>query len=536
MLKKMFIQGTYVLNKNRDNVDSLNVFPVPDGDTGTNMSLTMESAISEIANIDNLDVSDVAKAVANGSLMGARGNSGVILSQILRGFEDGCKEKKLLTIKDFANALKLASNTAYKAVMKPIEGTILTVILEISEKAMELSNTEINLNNFFVTLINHAETTLDKTPQQLDVLKQAGVVDAGGKGLIFILKGFYNAYTGQEETVKDTEETIEGTIKKEINKIHNQFQSEEDIKYGYCTEFIIKGFKLDGSNLKKQIVDFGDSMLVVGDENIIKVHIHTNNPGLVLEKGLQIGELVDIKIDNMRNQHKNRIFTEKEDNSRKLKEYGFISVAIGEGLYNIFKDLNVDKIIQGGQTMNPSTEDIVKAINELNAKNVFILPNNSNIILAANQAKEISKKNVIIIPTKTIPQGISAMLQFDNTANVKTNEEKMIEAIESVKSIQVTYSVRDSQFDNLKINNGDILGLYEGKIVKVGNDINSLTLDIVNESIEDDIEILTIYYGEEINEEQVTELSQEFNKKYSNIDIEVYYGGQPLYYYIISME
>lgn len=522
----MFIQGNNLLYKNRDVVDSLNVFPVPDGDTGTNMSLTIDSALNEISKLENPTIENVSKSAAKGSLMGARGNSGVILSQILRGFEKGCRGKETLTVMDLADALKQASDTAYKAVMKPIEGTILTIIRETSERALELSNNNMDFNDFFSAIIAHADSVLEKTPQMLDVLKQAGVVDAGGKGLIYILKGFWEALSGKE---------IAQPEKKEIHTSHEEEISDTHIEFGYCTEFIIRGNDLNTDKFKEKIKSFGDSLLVVGDEELIKVHIHTNNPGRVIEFGLETGELVDIKIDNMRHQHSNKHISEN-DVRKDAEKYGFITIAMGEGLSNIFNDLNIDKVIQGGQTMNPSTEDILKAVNEINAENIFVLPNNSNIILAANQAKELSEKNVIVIPSKTVPQGITAMLEFDPTSSPAENEENMTEALSNVSTVQITYSVRDSKFNDLDIKKDDILGIYDGEIDTVGNNVSKVATDVLKKAIDEDHEILTIYFGEDISEEEANELASLIEEDYEDLDIEVYYGGQPLYYYIFSIE
>lgn len=522
----MFIQGNNLLYNNRDAVDALNVFPVPDGDTGTNMSLTLDSASNEISKIQNPSIENVTKSAAKGSLMGARGNSGVILSQILRGFEKGCRGKKILTADDFANALKEASDTAYKAVMKPIEGTILTIIREASNRALQVSNDSIDLNDFFSAIISHAESVLDRTPEMLDVLKQAGVVDAGGKGLIYIFQGFWEALSGKE---------ISQPQKREIHDGNERDISSDDIEFGYCTEFIIQGNELNSEEFKDNIKGFGDSLLVVGDEDLIKVHIHTNNPGKILECGLNFGELIDIKIDNMRHQHTNR-YNFQESVSEKPQEYGFITIAMGEGLSNIFKDLNVDKVIQGGQTMNPSTEDILKAINEINAQSIFILPNNSNIILAANQAKELSEKNVIVIPSKTIPQGIASMLEFDPLVSPEENKEKMVKALSNVDTVQITYSVRDSRFNDLDIKKDDIMGIFNGEINTVGSDVLEVALDVLDNTFGEDKEILTIYYGDDVTEEEADKLASLIEERYPDIDIEVYYGGQPLYYYIFSIE
>ncbi len=522
----MFIQGNNVLYNNRDIVNSLNVFPVPDGDTGTNMSLTFDSAVNEILKIENPSIESVAKSASKGSLMGARGNSGVILSQILRGLEKGCRGKKSLTVQDFAQALKLASDTAYKAVMKPIEGTILTIIREASERALDLADSNDDFIDFFDMMILHIEEVLEKTPDMLDVLKQAGVVDAGGKGLILIIKGFWQAISGKE-IAKSQKQQTQSSAEKEI--------SNESIEFGYCTEFMIRGNGLDCEVFKNKIKGYGDSMLVVGDEDLVKVHIHTNNPGKVIEHGLELGELIDIKIDNMRHQHKNTLILE-ESLEKEFKKYGFIAVAMGKGLSSIFKDLNIDNVIEGGQTMNPSTEDILKAINEVNAENIFILPNNSNIILAANQAKELSDKNVIVIPSKTVPQGIASMLEFDLSAELEENEENMKDIISDVNTVQITYSVRDSKFNDLDIKKGDILGIYDGDITEVGNDVSTVAIDTLDKVINDDHEILTIYYGKEISEDESNEFHSLIEEKYPDIDVEIYFGGQPLYYYIFSIE
>lgn len=529
-LRKMILQGKNSLEANKSTVDSLNVFPVPDGDTGTNMSLTMGAAAREVQNIKGGTVEDIAEAAANGSLMGARGNSGVILSQLFRGFAKGCKGKEKLSITDLAVALKGASDTAYKAVMKPIEGTILTVAREIGEKAVEISKREESIESFLETIIAHAERVLDKTPDMLKVLKQAGVVDAGGKGLIFIIKGFYEAITGKE-TVIESVDVIQPIV-------HDSIMENEEITFGYCTEFIIKGENIHIDNFKMAIGDYGDCMLVVGDENIAKVHIHTNNPGEVIEKGLRLGELINIKIDNMRYQHQNRIFESKmpQDEPGDLKEYGMIAVTMGKGLTDIFKDLNVDEIITGGQTMNPSTEDIKNAIDHIAAKNIFVFPNNSNIIMAANQAKELSEKNIIVIPTKTVPQGIAAVLAFNADESSEVNTQAMMGAMKNVKTGQVTYSVRDTQFNDIEIKKDDILGMQDGEIKQVGSDIDEVSFELLENMITEDTEMVTIFYGEDVSVEKAQELANKISEVRDDIDIEVYFGGQPLYYYIFSIE
>nr|WP_300300207.1 DAK2 domain-containing protein [Anaerosolibacter sp.] len=525
----MIIQGKNSLEANKSTVDSLNVFPVPDGDTGTNMSLTMAAAAREVQSAKGESVEDIAEAAANGSLMGARGNSGVILSQLFRGFAKGCKGKEKLSITDLAMAFKGASDTAYKAVMKPIEGTILTVAREIGEKAVEISKREESIESFLETIIVHAERVLDKTPDMLKVLKQAGVVDAGGKGLIFIIKGFYEALTDRE-TVVESVEVVQSIL-------HDTNMENEEITFGYCTEFIIKGKNIHIDQFKASIGDYGDCMLVVGDENIAKVHIHTNNPGVVIEKGLKLGELINIKIDNMRHQHQNRIFeSEASQEPKDLKEYGMIAVTMGKGLTDIFKDLNVDEIITGGQTMNPSTEDIKNAIDRIDAKNIFVFPNNSNIIMAANQAKELSDKNIIVIPTKTVPQGIAAVLAFNADESSESNAELMLRAIKNVTTGQVTYSVRDTQFNDIEIKKDDILGMQDGDIKQVGVDVDEVSYLLLKNMISEDTEMITIFYGEDISIEKAQVLADKIAELRNDIDIEVYFGGQPLYYYIFSIE
>lgn len=526
LLKNMMIIGAYALELNKSTVDSLNVFPVPDGDTGTNMSLTMNSATKEVNKVTVETVDSITEAMANGSLMGARGNSGVILSQLYRGFAKSCKGKEKLSTTDFALALKSASDTAYKAVMKPTEGTILTIAREMGEKALEECKETDDFDIFLKNIISHGEKILDKTPQMLKVLKDAGVVDAGGKGLIHIMNGYYEALTGKEIFKNTT------TISHKKDEPILDFE-EKDIQFGYCTEFLVKGLSIDIESFKRKLMNLGDSMLVVGDETLVKVHIHTNNPGQVLEHGLNRGELIDIKIENMREQHKN-LFDEALN--EELKEYGIVSVSMGTGLHSIFKDLNVDEIITGGQTMNPSTEEIKKAIDSITANHIFILPNNSNIILAANQAKELSDKNIHVIPTKTIPQGIASILSFNSDLNFEQNIKLMNEAISKVKTGQVTFSVRDTQFNNNDIKKGDILGILNGNIESVGKETEEVAFELLDGMITDMDEMVTIFYGEESSENNANLLAERIKKIHKNIDIEVYYGGQPLYYYIFSVE
>ncbi len=524
LLVKMFKQGAYKLNINKKNVDALNVFPVPDGDTGTNMTLTIQTAVKNISDKDFSTVEEVSKQFSKGLLMGARGNSGVILSQIFRGFADGCKGKEMLSNKDIVEAFVKAKEVSYKAVIKPVEGTILTVIRKISENLSEMEVESLTLDELFHSIILRGNDILNKTPEYLDVLKQAGVVDAGGQGLMLILQGFHDAILGKEAVEAFTE-----------NEDHVEFKqaSQADIKFQYCTEFIVKTELENHTAFRAQISNLGDSMVFVRDDDLIKVHIHTNEPNLALEHALGIGELQTIKIENMKLQHEH-IVNVKEENMEQ-KEVGFITVAMGDGFESLFKDLNVDKIIKGGQTMNPSTEDFTTAIDEINAEKIIILPNNSNIILAANQAKELSEKEVYVIPTKTLPQGITAMIEYAETSSIGENVEAMMECISEVKTASITYSVRDSIFDDKEIKEGDILGLSEGKIVSVGHSIEDITLETIDKIIED-AEILTIYRGEEVKETEMNELTSKLESKYPDIDIEVYNGKQPLYYYIISVE
>ena len=531
ILKNMFISGANNLENNKILVNSLNVFPVPDGDTGTNMSLTMNSAIKEMNNAKDDNIFAIADRVANGSLMGARGNSGVILSQILRGFAKALKNEEKINSITLANAFMEGSNTAYKAVMRPTEGTILTVIRESAEYGMKIAKQNTDLIYFLQKVVDQADKTLEKTPEMLPILKQANVVDAGGKGLLFILKGmlYYLTTNTIIELIEESEQ-----VKDEVEKI---IFDETEIKYGYCTEFFIKGKLMDPEAYKKMIIDMGDSIVVVGDKNLIKVHVHTNNPGLIIEKGLELGSLSKIKIDNMREQHQ-ELYIKEEDKviKNQFKKYGVVAVAVGSGMSSIFKDLGTDEIIEGGQTMNPSTEDILKSIDSINADNIIVLPNNGNIILTANQAKSLSEKNIIVAQTKTMPQGIAALMAVDQDKNPKDNEEKIQRAIEDVKTGLITYAVRNSNFDGADIEEGNIIGMIEGKISAVGNDISEVIDSIMNSMVDDDSSLITVYYGDEIDFEDANLITNTLQNRYTECDIELHYGGQPLYYYIISVE
>lgn len=537
LLKEMLMSGAYELENNKALVNSLNVFPVPDGDTGTNMGATIMSAVSEIKNVKNITVQSIGDAAAMGSLMGARGNSGVILSQLLRGFSKELKGKNTLSTKDFSLALKEGVNVAYRAVMKPTEGTILTVARETAEKAIEISRKESDFRAFMQAIYKVASSTLDKTPEMLPVLKQAGVVDAGGKGLLFIYAGMLKRLEDKEIKLEDS-----NVIKQESKPQTYENLDTSDIKFGYCTEFFIKTHNADPDAFKKKILEYGDSIVVVGTEELIKVHIHTNEPGTVINYAMQLGELSKIKIDNMREQHRSIIDEESSEAVEEVKadivekEYGIVTVAAGDGITGIFKDLGVDVIIEGGQTMNPSTQDILEAVNSIHAKNIFILPNNGNILMAANQAKDLSNKNVIVIPTKSIPQGVTAVITLNPDLMPEENEDAMNKAISNVKTGQVTYAVRDTMLNDVEIREGNILGIFNGKLVKSGEDLNSVTMELVDNMMDDDSELVTIFYGNGISEEEALRVENYISEKYPDCDVSVNYGGQPLYYYIISVE
>ncbi len=533
MLKKALKGAARCLDENKEEVNSLNVFPVPDGDTGTNMSLTMKSALKEGLSVEENSASKVALAASHGSLMGARGNSGVILSQLFRGFAVGLDGKDSLSTKDLANGLKGAADTAYKAVMKPTEGTILTVARECGEYAQTIYKKEKDIYEFLKKVIEHGNIVLSKTPDMLPVLKQAGVVDAGGKGFIYVLIGGYNALLGIDQNKSD----IDSEEVKFQEVIQHKDMDLKDIEYGYCTEFMIDTDYSDIDSFRKQLAIEGDSLMVVGGEGLIKVHIHTNNPGKALEKAIALGELKDIKIDNMRYQNKEVLLKAELDKKQKpMKKNSFIAISIGEGIDEVFKGLNVDVLVSGGQTMNPSTEDIMNAIEDANGENVFILPNNGNIILAAEQARELSKRNIVVVPSKTIPQGISALLAFNEDDSPKENLESMLDAIEDVKTGEVTYSVRDTEYNNSQIKKDDIIGIAEGDIVTNGQNINEVASNLIEKMIDEDISLITILYGLDMEESMASELEDYLIDKYDDIDIELIYGGQPLYYYLFALE
>lgn len=534
--REMFVSGANNLQNSKDLVDKLNVFPVPDGDTGTNMSLTISYAMKELEKVGEDDITKIAKALSKGSLMGARGNSGVILSQIIRGIGKSVEGKDKLSTVDLAKALKGGSDTAYKAVIKPVEGTILTVIRETAEYAVKLAKRENNIEKFLGKVVREANVSLENTPNLLKNLKDAGVVDSGGKGLTLILEGFYLAIVGKAVVPA----TAEKTELKNVSLSSADNTSTEDIKFGYCTEFILESDKIDDAGIRDIMLGYGDSLAVVGDEGVIKVHVHTNEPGNVLQEALKYGQLLTIKIENMRMQHEN-ILEGVAENAEyeepvEEKEFAFISTSMGDGLASIFKDFGVDYVIEGGQTMNPSTEDFMKAIDKIHAKNIFILPNNSNIIMAANQAKELSDKNIIVIPTKNIPQAVSALVGFNPEATAEENEANMVEALSYVKSGQVTFAVRDTVMNGIEIREGNIIGIAEKEMIAAGDEVDEVAKKLVEKLVDEDSAIITLFYGEDVTEEQAEELRGELEEKFEDIDVELYYGGQPLYYYLISVE
>ena len=538
-LTKMFLAGAKNLEAKKEWINELNVFPVPDGDTGTNMTLTIMSAASEVNNLSERTMETVAKAISSGSLRGARGNSGVILSQLLRGFTKGIKGYETLDVMIISNAFQKAVETAYKAVMKPKEGTILTVARGAADKAAELALEEEDLDVFFSGIIEEAERVLATTPDLLPVLKEAGVVDSGGQGLVEVLKGAYDAYLG-----KEVDYTFEAPKSAPVKV---SAETEAEIKFGYCTEFIIvldKKFEhKDEMEFKAFLESIGDSIVCVADDDIVKIHVHTNHPGQAIEKALTYGSLSRLKIDNMREEHEEKLIKDaskiaaQQKAEEPRKEMGFISVSIGEGIGEIFKGLGVDYLIEGGQTMNPSTEDMLNAIDKVNAEHIFILPNNKNIILAANQAKALCEdKDIIVIPTKTVPQGITAMINFMPDSSAEENEARMTEELANVKTGQVTYAVRDTHIDDKEIKEGNIMGIGDHAILAVGEDVEQTTLDMFKELIDEDSELISIYYGEDVKKEDAEKLGEDLSDLYPDCDVEVHFGGQPIYYYVVSVE
>ncbi len=556
LLARMFLAGAKNLDSKKDWINELNVFPVPDGDTGTNMTMTIMSAAKEVSSLTNPTMAELAKAISSGSLRGARGNSGVILSQLFRGFCKVIKEYDEIDVTILCEACQKAVETAYKAVMKPKEGTILTVAKGAAEKALELSDETEDVVTFVEEVIKQAEYVLDQTPEMLPVLKQAGVVDSGGQGLVQVLKGAYDALIG-----KEIDYTIEGAPTGAAPaKI--SAETEAEIKFGYCTEFIIVLNAPMSDNeehaYKAFLESIGDSIVVVADDEIVKTHVHTNDPGLALQKALTFGSLSKIKIDNMREEHQEKLIkdsqklaaqqkaeeeayeaaqADEKTNNMPAKEMGFVSVSIGEGMNEVFRGLGVDYLIEGGQTMNPSTEDMLNAIEHVNAKTVFILPNNKNIIMAANQAVDlVEDKQIIVIPTKTIPQGITAIVNYIPDHSAEENKEQMMAEIENVKTGQVTYAVRDTEIDGKTIKQNDFMGIGDKSILSVGTDLKATTLEMVDAMVDEDSAIVSIYFGSDSDEDSANELAAAIEEKYPDVEVEVNDGGQPIYYYVISVE
>ena len=535
LFRKMFLAGAANLEAKKEFINELNVFPVPDGDTGTNMTLTIMSAAKEVQSLENADMLTIAKAISSGSLRGARGNSGVILSQLLRGFTKEIREHKEIDAVILAKACERATATAYKAVMKPKEGTILTVAKGISRKA----------EVFIPEVIKYAEEVLAQTPEMLPVLKEAGVVDSGGQGLLEVIHGAYDAFLGKEIDYAAIEAS--GGTK----MVKPSQQAEADIKFGYCTEFIIMTEKeftdKNEAEFKAYLESIGDSIVCVADDDIVKIHVHTNDPGLAIQKALTYGQLSRMKIDNMREEHQEKLIKDAEKaaaqqaSEKKKKEprkpVGFIAVSIGEGMNGIFRELGADYIIEGGQTMNPSTDDMLSAIDEVNADHIFILPNNKNIILAANQAQSLTDdKDIIVIPTKTVPQGITAIISYMPEADVDTNIEALEEAIKNVKTGQVTYAVRDTHIDDKEIHEGDIMGIGDRGILAVGQSVEETTKEMLAQLVDEESELISLYFGQDVLEEDAENFAQEVEELYPDVDVDVHMGGQPIYYYVLSVE
>ena len=546
LLRKMFLAGAKNLESKKEIINELNVFPVPDGDTGTNMTLTILSAVKEVqAAQDQSSMKALSKAMSSGSLKGARGNSGVILSQLLRGFSKVVGNYDQITIPIAAESFAKAVDTAYNAVMKPKEGTILTVARAGAERAAELVGVSQDFEDFTTQVVQRMQEALDYTPELLPVLKEAGVVDSGGQGLLEVMKGGLDCMLGKEVDLSFESTGAQASGKSAKGAAADNI-STADIKFGYCTEFIIKlerTFSMaDEAAFKAYLSSIGDSLVCVSDEDVVKVHVHTNDPGLAIQKGLTYGQLTSMKIDNMREEHNERVImseTKEEEPAKDepRKQYGFVSVSVGEGMNAIFSELGVDCLIEGGQTMNPSTEDIITAVNKVNADNVFVLPNNKNIILAAEQAKSLVKdKNIIVIPTKTVPQGISAVIAFNPEISAEDNFGAMKEALGYVKSGQVTYAVRDTSIDGHEIHESDIMGISDKGIVAVGKNIDDTALEMIETMVDEDSGLLSIYYGSDMTEEDAQSLADRFSEKFPLIDVEIHSGGQPIYYSVVSVE
>mgnify|MGYP000008912223 FL=1 len=558
LVQKMFLAGAKNLESKKEWINDLNVFPVPDGDTGTNMTLTIMSAAKEVSSIANPNMENLSKAISSGSLRGARGNSGVILSQLLRGFTKEMKGVTEITVETLALATSRATETAYKAVMKPKEGTILTVAKGISDKAAEIASQTDDIEEAMRIIIEHAEYVLSKTPDMLPVLKEAGVVDSGGQGLVVVLKGMYDALTGKvtdfsiTESKPSTEQTVPGSGK-------GAAVENVDIKFGYCTEFIImldKEFdEKTEADFKAFLTSIGDSIVCVALDDIVKVHVHTNHPGQAFEKALEYGQLTKMKVDNMREEHNQKVVAQSElqaaaakqameknseaeqKKAEPAKDFGFITIAPGSGIAEIFKGLGVDEVIEGGQTMNPSTEDILNAADKINSKTIYVLPNNSNIILAANQAASIVEdKELIVIPTKTVPQGITAMINFETTRSAKDNGDAMTDSLSTVKSGQLTYAVRDTSIDGKEIKKNNYLGLGDKGLAAVGTDMDETLLEMIESMMSDEAELISVYYGADVEEAAAEAVVSKIEEKFPDVDVELQFGGQPVYYYIVSVE
>ena len=548
ILSRMFLAGAKNLEAKKEWINELNVFPVPDGDTGTNMTLTIMSAAAEVGSLQDPDMETLAKAISSGSLRGARGNSGVILSQLLRGFTRSVRKSSELTAKDIAAAMEKGVETAYKAVMKPKEGTILTVAREAAARASEIAEDVEDLETFFNEVFAHAEATLEKTPEMLPVLKEAGVVDSGGQGLLEVFRGAIDGFLGKEIDYS----SFSASGGPAVTKISPQ--AEADIKFGYCTEFIIllnqPMPEEEEHSFKEFLTSLGDSIVLVADDEIVKVHVHTNHPGQAIERALTYGALSRMKIDNMREEHQEKLIKDAEKLAREQaaqeaeakaaeppKDYGFISVSVGKGLTEIFKELGVDYLIEGGQTMNPSTEDMLNAIDKVNAKTIYIFPNNKNIVLAANQARDLTEdKEIIVVPTKTIPQGITALISFVPEKSAEENAEAMMEAVSKVKTGQITYAVRDTRIDDKEIHEGDIMGIGDNGMLAVGKERADVAKETVAAMMDDEAEVISVYYGADIAEEEAEELCAFLEEEYPDCEVELNMGGQPIYYYVISVE
>ncbi|KIO59050.1 hypothetical protein B4065_0871 [Caldibacillus thermoamylovorans] len=545
---EMIFYGANRLSQNAKYVDSLNVFPVPDGDTGTNMNLSIQSGAKEVRNNIVPHVGKVGQALSRGLLMGARGNSGVILSQLFRGFAKAIEAKESLDITDFAEALNAGVTTAYKAVMKPVEGTILTVAKDSAKKALEVSKTTTDMTILMEEVVKEAKASLKRTPELLPVLKEVGVVDSGGQGLVFVYEGFLAQLKGEKvDELTTAEVSMDQLVKQEHHKSVQGFINTEDIVYGYCTEFMVK-FKdsklknhpFSEEKFRNDLSEYGDSLLVIADDQLAKVHIHTEQPGVVLTYGQQYGDLINLKIENMRQQHTTILENDKvntvQEQQKQPSEYGIVAVSMGSGIRDLFKSIGAEVVIEGGQTMNPSIEDIVKAIEQVNAEKVFILPNNKNIILAAEQARDVCDQQVIVIPSKTVPQGLAALLAFNPSVDAEKNEKAMNDALKTVKSGQITFAIRDTMIDNLTIKKDDYMGIEEGSIVVSNRDLNVTAKELLNKMLDEDSEILTIIKGEEATEEQTKALIQFVEEKFPEVEIEIHDGKQPLYQFIFSVE